>query len=104
MSITCPVCNKDDVIQKVAAIIVSGRASGTFSGPSGGVTYSDGKWGTVGGYSVLSGQTTTELAQLLAIPKKPKEHAFSCLATGVILYFFGFGGLVLITIYLSFNH
>ena len=45
---TCPVCGKNDTIYKVSGVVASGQASGTFSGPSGGVVNVDGKWGTTG--------------------------------------------------------
>ena len=73
MSIACPIDSKDDTIQKVSAVVSGGQAKGTFSGPTGGVTYSDGKWGSVGGFSVLSGSSSTELAELLSPPPQPYQ-------------------------------
>jgi hypothetical protein len=52
-SIVCPVCGKNDAIQKVSGVVASGQASGTFSGPTGGVVNVDGKWGTTGSYTSL---------------------------------------------------
>ena len=45
----CPIDGKDDAIRKVSAVYNEGIASGTFTGPTGGATYSDGKWGVAGG-------------------------------------------------------
>lgn len=72
MSILCPIDGKDDAIQKVSAIVLSGTSTGTDSGPTGGVAHVGGKWGTVRGYSTLSGQTRSDLASTLALPPKPK--------------------------------
>lgn len=72
-SIVCPLCNKDDAIQKVSAVVASGKTTGTFSGPSGGIANVDGKWGVVSGYTSLSGHTISELATLLDPPPEPKK-------------------------------
>ena len=37
-----------------------------------GVTRADGKWGTTGGYTTLSGSTATELARKLSAPPEPE--------------------------------
>jgi uncharacterized membrane protein len=71
MSTVCPICGNDDAIQKLTAIVSSGEASGTFSGPSVGVVRVEGKWGTAGGYTTLSGTTKTALAQRLSPPPEP---------------------------------
>lgn len=73
MSNSCPICQKDDAIQRVVAVVQSGRSSGTYSGPSGGVAYSDGKWGSVSGYSTLSGSTVSDLAKSLVPPQEPQR-------------------------------
>ena len=70
---TCPICNKDDAIQKVSALVTGGRSSGTFSGPSGGSTYVGGEWVYVSGHATLSGSSETDLARLLASPPSPKQ-------------------------------
>jgi len=85
MSTLCPVCGKDDAIQKLSAIVASGQASGTFSGPSVGATRVDGKWGTTGGYTTLSGSTVTELARKLASPPQPQPKGGCVVALGVLL-------------------
>ncbi len=89
-SIVCPICAHDDQIQKLSAIASSGTATGSFSGPTGGVTYSNKQWGTFGGYSHLTGQTATKLAQMLEPPRKPTPSTFSmfpgtCLTVVVVL-------------------
>ncbi|MBM3180072.1 MAG: hypothetical protein FJZ86_06935 [Chloroflexi bacterium] len=71
MTIECPICGKDDALQKVSSIVSGGTVRGSFSGPSGGVSYSGGNWGTVSGYTSLSGSTSTDLARLLSPPREP---------------------------------
>lgn len=81
MATICPVCGKDDAVQKVSAVVSSGLSSGKFSGPTGGVTYLGGKWGGVGGYTVLSGGTASELARILSPPSRKEvvnERAAGC--------------------------
>jgi len=82
----CPVCKKDDVIQKVSAVVTSGQSSGSFSGPSGGIAYVGGKWGAVSGYTTLSGRTVSELAQQLSKLqiKPPSAFAWWMLFPGVL--------------------
>ena len=72
MASKCPVCKKHDAAQRVTTIVAAGQSSGTFSGPTGGVTYSDGKWGTVGGYTTLSGSTRSDRARSLAPPTRSR--------------------------------
>lgn len=89
MNNICPVCQKDDVIQRVQVAVQAGQSSGAFSGPSGGVTYSNGRSGTFTGYSSLSGSTSTDLARLLAPPPEPRKTGlgfifwFSAIVTGL---------------------
>jgi hypothetical protein len=78
MSAICPLCKKDDAIQRVVTVYQAGRSSGTYSGPSGGVTYSNGKWGSVSGYSTLSGTNASDLANLLAPPLEPQQGRIGC--------------------------
>jgi len=59
MPTLCLVCGKDDVIQKVSAVVSGGQVPGTFSGPTGGLAHVGGKLGAVGGYTTLSGRTTS---------------------------------------------
>jgi len=94
MSALCPVCRKDDAIQRLSAVVSSGRASGTFSGPSVGVAHVDGKWDATGGYTALSGATATDLARKLSPPSKPdKPSGLGCWLY-VLVGFFGFGAFV----------
>ncbi|MDY7076737.1 MAG: hypothetical protein SXV54_07395 [Chloroflexota bacterium] len=71
-SVVCPVCNKDQFVQKVSAVVSAGTVSGTFSGPSGGTIRSGNQSGTYGGYTSLSGTTASDLVLLLEAPKEPK--------------------------------
>ncbi len=76
MAVACPVCAKDDAIQKVSAVVASGQATGTFSGPTGGITDVGGQWGIIGGFSSLSGEMRTRLAQALAASREPSGPVF----------------------------
>lgn len=76
MSLACPVDNKDDSIQSLSALVIGGRATGSFSGPSGGVTYIDGKYGYTAGTTQLYGTMTTDLAKALDAPKPPNKMGF----------------------------
>lgn len=73
MPTSCPICGKDDAIQKVSSVVSSGQFSGGFSGPTGGLTYSGGKLGVVGGYTTLGGSSSSALATLLAPPREPRK-------------------------------
>lgn len=81
MNLACPIDNKDDTIQKVSAVVASGQSTGTFSGPTGGTVSYEGKVGSVTGHTTLSGNSTSQLAILLAPPKKPQEESYSCFLT-----------------------
>jgi hypothetical protein len=70
MTTLCPVCKKDDKIENVKSIVQSGTLSGSMSGPTGGITYSDQKLEYTGGYETLRGSWSTALAQTLAAPSK----------------------------------
>lgn len=89
MSVTCPIDHKDDMIQSVPALVLRDRASGTFSGPSGGITYIDGKYGYTSGYTNLYGSFTTDTARALAAPFPPKEVRFWSLVGWSFLYYLG---------------
>jgi len=96
----CPMCGKNDTIYKVSGVVTSGQASGTFSGPSGGVVNVGGQWGTTGSYTTLSGSTATNLAALLTPPSEPKKRAFGLITTLFVGYFWimlvGLLGVVLL--------
>lgn len=90
--ITCPLDGKDDAIQKVSGITKAGTQRGSYSGPTGGVVYGEGKSRSYSGYSTLSGITQTDLASLLSPPFEPgKSEYYGRLALVVILGFLGFG-------------
>jgi hypothetical protein len=88
MSIICPIDKKDDSVQSVPALVLGGRSSGSFSGPSGGVTYIDGKYGYTSGSTHLYGSLTSDLAQALAAPLPPKEIGFWSLVGWSWLFLF----------------
>lgn len=86
MPIICPRCGKDDVIQKVSAVVTGGQSSGTFFGPTVGVANVGGKVGLAGGYTALEGGNVTEIARLLAAPVKPEappESLFPVILIGL---------------------
>ena len=68
----CPICKRDDSIQRLSALVASGTASGTFSGSSGRITHSGNEAGTYGGYTTLSGTSMSNLARSLTLPNEPK--------------------------------
>jgi len=70
--VVCPQCDHDDLIQRVQAVVAGGLTEVKSSGGFGGITYSDGQWGVVGGPTATSGTATTLLAQRLMPPPKPK--------------------------------
>ncbi|MGA7194994.1 MAG: hypothetical protein WBW94_15315 [Anaerolineales bacterium] len=74
-TIICPQCNNDDSIQRVSAVVAGGTSTGSFSGPTGALTYSDGKVGSAGGYTTLRGGSTTNLAKMLKLPPKPRTRS-----------------------------
>jgi hypothetical protein len=77
----CPVCGKDNAIQKVSAIVSSGFVTGTTVGP---VVLGDDDIGIVVG----SSSSTTNLAQLLSPPTKPRKTGNVSLALIVAGAFF----------------
>lgn len=70
--ITCPLCNKDDRIQKVSAIYSSGVSRSEYGGPSSTLVFSGDNVGVAG--TITSGSVTTasQLALKLAPPRKPE--------------------------------
>jgi len=71
MTNICPVCKKDDQIQRVETLVSAGKSSGTFSGPTFAGSYSNGKFIPTGAFSTLRGSTSTDLAKLLEPPQMP---------------------------------
>jgi hypothetical protein len=76
MPLICPIDKKDDFIQSVPALVSGGTVTGSFSGPSGGVAYVDGKYGYTAGSTQLTGTMSSKLAQALAAPNAPREISF----------------------------
>jgi hypothetical protein len=74
---TCPICGKDDQVQKVSAIVSGGSNVSSYSGVAPSINYTDGKVGY--GTSVISGSmlSSTNLAWKLARPTKPNEPGVS---------------------------
>jgi len=85
MAAHCPICGKDDQIQKVSSIVENGTSTGTYSGPAAGVVNVDGKPRLVGSYSTMSGSTTTRLAQMFAPPTKPGQKGSCWLVVGMVV-------------------
>ena len=76
-TIICPQCENDSSIQRVSAVVAGGVSTGSFSGPTTAITYSDGKIGNAGGYTHISGGTSTNLAKILDLPQEPKIRPIS---------------------------
>lgn len=83
MSTQCPICNKDDAVRKVSSVVALGHASGTFGGPSIGLSTSGDEWGIVGGFYRHAGELTTELAQRLSPPER--ASGLSCFVWGLAI-------------------
>lgn len=111
--IVCPVCKKDDRIQKVSAIYAAGTTSGSFAGPSvgGALPMGSGDPSLLAGYSQLNGTQQTMLSRKLAPPPRPSSGpslgalllvtslfmiAFSVVLIGMGGVFRGFGIPVLL--------
>jgi len=108
MTVVCPTCGKDDTIQKISAVYSAGRTSGMFSGPTGGVSYTGGRWGGYGGFMTLSGHTSTDLSRILAPPQKPSPPRGDWRITGcwalVLIFSFpilSYGGIGILGLLLS---
>lgn len=83
--VVCPVCEHDDQIQKVSAVVSGGVSNVTTGGPVGGIGYGGGHWSTVSGYSMQSGMAITVLAKRLMPPIKPSGRS-SCWMWGCAIY------------------
>ena len=69
----CPQCLKNDQSKLVSVIVSYGKTKGSFSGPTGGVAYSDGKLIQMSGWTSLHGYTISDLARILEQPPEPKK-------------------------------
>jgi len=74
---TCPICKKDDQIQKASAVYSSGIGTGSFSGPATSVNYYNGKVGVGGGLVSGTSASITEAARKCAPPDKPHPPSTS---------------------------
>ncbi len=81
-AIVCPIDKKDDVIQRISAVVSGGISSGSFSAPS----------GDTPGYTHISGTATSKLAPMLDLPPGAKKK------NGIVwwMYIFLFYGCILI--------
>jgi len=73
MGVTCPLCGKDDNVQKVSAIVDGGTSVSSYSGVAPSVNVYDGKVGYGGAYVAGNVRSSSHLAQKLAPPVKPNE-------------------------------
>ena len=76
LTAACPEHGNSDSLQRISALVAGGKMSGTFSGPSGGITYVDGKQAYTSGYSRLSGNLTSNIAETLSAPPEPQYADF----------------------------
>ncbi|MEI6166983.1 MAG: hypothetical protein WCS52_07290 [bacterium] len=70
----CPVCGKDDKLQKVSAVVSTNQHSSSSVGSSTGVTYDDGDFLVTQAYTSLKGSSISELAKALTPPAEPKKE------------------------------
>jgi len=100
MSIICPQCRKDDMIQKVSAVYSAGFASGSYSGPSTGVAIGSSKPALVSGYTTVLGISQTALSSRLSPPAKP-VMPYGYGTTGLFTIVASYGIVLLIAIFLQ---
>jgi hypothetical protein len=75
----CPICKKDDQVQRIETLISANQASGVSTGYTVGTTFSNGKVGTTGGYAASHITLSTNLAKLLEPPVSPsKPQGYGC--------------------------
>jgi fumarate reductase subunit D len=79
MTDICPVCNKNDVVERVSTLVANGESIGRFSGPSSGSVNVGGKSHSVDGYATLSGSSITALAKSLKPPEEPTRSGLGIL-------------------------
>lgn len=72
MSLNCPKCGRNDLIQKVSHIYSSGTTSSSQTGYVSGIGYANGGLASMGGTATMSGTAQTVLARQLAPPSQPK--------------------------------
>lgn len=94
MPIVCPVHKQQDMVQSIPALIAGETARGTFSGPSGGVTFIDGKRAYTAGMTTLHGTMTTAIAEQLAAPPPPNLINFFDIPVWSFLFLLTAGTLV----------
>ena len=71
--ISCPLCNKDDQIQKASSVYSAGTGTGGFSGPTTTLNNNDGKLGVGVGYISGTSNTISGVAQKCAPPRTPSK-------------------------------
>lgn len=90
-SLYCPHCGQIDSVRKVSAIVSDGTSSSRYSGYGDGIGYSSHGMMVMDEIINLTGNSQTQLSQLLSPPIKPYERNFDlvwlCLA---LLGSFGF--------------
>jgi len=101
-TIICPICQRDDSVQKITAAVSSGTMTGSFSGPTSTFT-SDGNSFKPGfGFTTVSGSARSDLAKLLSPPPKPKERRYNQGCGAATLWFVVLlGGFILIAVVLG---
>ena len=103
----CPVCGKDDKIQKVSAIVSTHQHSGTSSGSSVGLTY-DGDFAITEAYTNLKTNSISALAKALFPPSEPAKpitgegcaSGLSCLGA-IVFGLLAFGQFALLQVKIS---
>ena len=75
MAIVCPVCKRDDAIQKVSTLVASGQSWSTSSGATFGNYSSDDKDGNFSSFNSSFGSSSTKLAGMLQAPVKPLKNS-----------------------------
>ncbi len=76
MPLICPICQKDDRIEKVSSVHKSGTSYGIYGGPATTVVYTKGNVGVGSTYVSGSTKSTTILAKELSPPEAPRKPSF----------------------------
>jgi hypothetical protein len=82
MPILCPICGKDDTVNKVSAIVMGGKYSGGASTVAVGASAGDGLSAQVGGAKL---QFSSRLAQILSPPPFPQSNGWFSIGCGSAL-------------------